>query len=233
MIPSLGRRAADFDDLAQQLASAGYCAARIEPRGAGKSVGPMEGVTLHDLADEVAAVIHDLGGGKPAVVIGHAFGQRVGRMLATDHVDLVRALIMLAAGGKVPSILPDWGRIVEACFNFSLPEAERMRSVQSAFFAPGNDPSVWRDGWEPAVAKMQNEAWRAVALDTWWSAGSAPVLIVQGLQDVIAVPENGRLLRAELGSRVELVEIDGAGHAMLPERPAEIASAILEFLRRA
>jgi pimeloyl-ACP methyl ester carboxylesterase len=28
-----------------------------------------------------------------------------------------------------------------------------------------------------------------------------------------------------------LVEIDGAGHAMLPEQPEAIASAVIEFLK--
>jgi pimeloyl-ACP methyl ester carboxylesterase len=31
---------------------------------------------------------------------------------------------------------------------------------------------------------------------------------------------------------VELVEIDGAGHALLPERPDELAQACLQFLSR-
>jgi pimeloyl-ACP methyl ester carboxylesterase len=30
--------------------------------------------------------------------------------------------------------------------------------------------------------------------------------------------------------RVRLVEIDGAGHALLPERPDEIAAAVVPFL---
>ena len=102
MIPSLGRRAGDFTDLAEKLAAAGYPAACIGPRGVGNSVGPMENLTLHDLAADAAAVIEELAGGSPVVVFGHAFGQRVCRMLAADRPDLVSAVIMLAAGGKVP-----------------------------------------------------------------------------------------------------------------------------------
>ena len=60
MIPSLGRRAGDFTDLAGRLAGAGYTAACIEPRGVGKSVGPMENLTLHDLAADAAAVIEEM-----------------------------------------------------------------------------------------------------------------------------------------------------------------------------
>jgi pimeloyl-ACP methyl ester carboxylesterase len=73
MVPSLGRPAEDFDDLARKLAAAGYATACVQPRGLSRSTGPMTGVSMADLAGDVATVIEGLGGG-PAVVIGHAFG---------------------------------------------------------------------------------------------------------------------------------------------------------------
>jgi len=231
MIPSLGRRAGDFTDLAERLAAAGYAAACIEPRGVGKSVGPMENLTLHDLAADAAAVIEEIGSGNPAVAVGHAFGQRVCRMLAADRPDLVSAVIMLAAGGKVPPSEEIWTTL-RACFDLSLPQDARMDYVRSAFFAPGNDPSVWREGWEPAIVQTQVRASQATPIESWWRAGKASILVIQGLQDGLAVPENGRVLQRALGSRVELVEIEGAGHALLPERPQEISTAVLSFLSR-
>jgi pimeloyl-ACP methyl ester carboxylesterase len=59
-----------------------------------------------------------------------------------------------------------------------------------------------------------------------------PILIIQGLQDRAAPPENGRLLKAEAPDRVELIELDGAGHALLPEKPVEISGAVTTFLRK-
>ena len=59
-----------------------------------------------------------------------------------------------------------------------------------------------------------------------------PLLVVQGLDDTVARPENGRSLKDDLGDRVHLVELSGAGHALLIEKPAEIADAILTFLAR-
>jgi pimeloyl-ACP methyl ester carboxylesterase len=231
MIPSLGRRADDFTDLAVTLAAAGYTAAPVEPRGVGNSVGPMENLTLHDLAADTAAVIEEIGRGGPAVVVGHAFGQRVCRTLASDRPDLVSAVIMIAAGGKVPPS-EEAVAALRACFDLSLPQETRMEFVRSAFFAAGNEPAAWRDGWEPGVAQMQIRASEATPVDSWWGAGQAPLLVIQGLQDRMAVPENGRLLQKEMGSRVELVEIEGAGHALLPERPEEIATAVLRYLKR-
>ncbi len=68
-------------------------------------------------------------------------------------------------------------------------------------------------------------------VEEWWGAGKARLLVVVGLQDVVAPPENGRLIKDEFGDRVTLQEIDGAGHAMLPERPKQVAAAVLNFLK--
>lgn len=40
------------------------------------------------------------------------------------------------------------------------------------------------------------------------------------------------MMKAEMGDRVELIDIDGAGHAMLPEQPEKIAEAIVMFARK-
>src|SRR5260221_403918 len=76
MIPSLGRGASDFDDLSRRFVAAGFTSVRPDPRGIGKSTGPMDGLTLHDLAADAALVIQALGG-QPVVVVGHALGDRV------------------------------------------------------------------------------------------------------------------------------------------------------------
>ena len=241
LIASLGRAAQDFDDLSRQLVAASYTTARPQPRGIGQSKGKMTGVSLNDLAGDVAAVIDGLGG-VPAVLIGHAFGQRVARMLSSIRPDLCRAVVMLAAGGKVP--VPARARgALQACFDETLPADQHIEHVRYAFFAQGNDPTVWADGWHRNVAEMQsaattglgrNEATTssATSVDAWWAGGTVKMLVVQGLQDTVAVPENGRLLKAEAGSRVELIEIDGAAHALLPERPNAVATHVLDFLKR-
>ena len=231
MIPSLGRGASDFDDLSRRLVAAGFTAVRLEPRGIGKSTGPMSNITLHDLAADAAAVIEAIGG-KPVIVIGHAFGQRVGRTLAADRPELVEAMIMIAAGGKAP-MRPGARQALLGSFRFDQSEEKRMDDVKVAFFASGNDPNAWRDGWHPDVVKVQVAAAEATPVEGWWNVGSSiPLLVIQGLQDTVAPPENGHMMKAEMGDRVELIDIDGAGHAMLPEQPEKIAEAIVMFARK-
>ena len=119
------------------------------------------------------------------------------------------------------------------CFRLDRPDAYRLTDVKFAFFAPGNDPAIWREGWYPDVAKAQIAAPRATPVEGWWNAGSVtPLVVIHGLQDTVAPPENGWMMKAELGGRVELLDIDGAGHALLPEQPENIARAIIAFARR-
>jgi pimeloyl-ACP methyl ester carboxylesterase len=229
MIPSLGRPAEDFDDLSRRLAAGGYRALRPQPRGIGQSSGPMTGITLHDYARDVAAVIERNGGG-PAVVAGHAFGNFVARTTAADFPDLVKAVVLLGATHVWP-VPPDVRASINKSHQISLPEEERIRCMKHAFFAPGNDPSVWLTGWHEDVMHAERAATEATPKEEWWLAGRAPVLDVQPAQDVMTPPESRNRYRDELGpDRVSVTVIPNAGHALLPEQPAAVADALLAYL---
>ena len=225
LLPSLGRGASDFAHLVGALQAAGFEAVALEP-----PTSMPEGSTLHDLAEVVVAAI-DAEGWQRVHLVGHAFGQRLARCVVADHPDRVATLTMLAAGGLVP-MEPHVAHSLAACFDESLPPAAHLDHVSTVFFAPGNDPSVWADGWLPAAAALQRAAVEATPPGEWTDAAAARSLVVQGLQDVCAVPENGRRYVAAHPGVATLVEVDGAGHALLPERPAEVAAALVDFLSR-
>jgi pimeloyl-ACP methyl ester carboxylesterase len=164
MLPSRGRGAEDFDLIADGLAKAGFRVLRPQPRGAGRSRGPMAGLSLHDFARDTAAVIqHEAGG--PAIVIGHAFGNWVARMTAVDYPQLVRGVVIVAAAAKAyPAGFAGAKELSEAVRKAgdpALPDSERLKYLQSAFFAPSNDARVWLKGWYPAVDEAQSAAGRA------------------------------------------------------------------------
>src|SRR5262245_24412993 len=130
LLPSLGRGAEDFDAIAEQLAGAGYRVLRPQPRGIGQSSGPMTGIDLHDIA---AVIEHDNNGA--AFVVGHAFGNRVARMLATDRPELVRAVALVAANiGKAPSP-PEVREAIRNSASPGLPGEQRLAALRFAFFA--------------------------------------------------------------------------------------------------
>jgi len=230
LIASLGRGADDFADLAGRLAADGFCALVLEPRGVGASTSPLEGVTMADLADDVAAVILALAG-EPTTVIGHAFGNRVARMVATTHPDVVESVILLACGGFVPPA-PEVSAALVSVFDASLDPDAHLDAVARTFFAPGNDPSPWQGGWHADTAVAQGAATAGTPVEEWWMAGSADVLVIQPAADVVAVPQNATTIVEMLGERASLVTIPQAGHALLPEQPASVAKEVLTWLNR-
>lgn len=224
LIPSLGRGAEDFDDLAGRLATAGYRTAAINPRGIGDSAGPAAR-TLQDYAADVAEVVRFLSPGRPAVLVGHAFGNRVARATAAFAPDMVSGLILLACGGQAP-IPPDAAAALRDVFDESLSADAHLTAVRTAFFAPGNDPAVWRDGWYPAVALAQQTALHATPVMSWSGGGTVDIYIVQAEADVIAPPANAEALRATYPDRVAVATLPNAGHAILPEQPERLAELV-------
>mgnify|MGYP001401659592 CR=1 FL=1 len=225
LIPSLARGSEDYGEVSAGLAHAGYRVLRPQPRGIGGSVGPLAKVTLHDFARDIAEVIRHSGGGR-AVVVGHAYGNWVARMTATDYPDLVRGVVIAAAAAREydRGLSTD----VTKAGDPTLPDADRLAALQRAFFAPGNDPKVWLGGWHPEVRERQRAAAAAVPRSAWWSAGRAPILEMQGEYDPFKPPNTRRELTDELGSRVTVVVIRNASHALFPEQPR----AAVEALRR-
>jgi pimeloyl-ACP methyl ester carboxylesterase len=230
LIPSYGRGAEDFDDFSKLLVKAGYQVLMPDPRGMGGSTGPMDTLTLHGEGDDVAAVIKTLAGGR-AIVLGHAHGNAVARMVATDHPDMVKQVILLAAGGMVPRA-PDIDAAFRRVFDKNISREDRLAAIQKSFFYKDNDASVWQDGWYFDVAAQQMAGTARVKLEEYWPGGKAPILVVQAREDVIAVPENSKRLHDEFPDRVTVVEVTGSGHAMLPEQPQKIVNVIVEHLKK-
>ncbi|MYB10927.1 MAG: alpha/beta hydrolase [Acidimicrobiia bacterium] len=230
MLPSLGRGAADFDRLAADVAAAGYRVACPEPRGIRSSVVPDREETLSTLAGDVAAVISELGDA-PAVIVGHAYGNRIARMTATNHPELVESLVLLACGGLFP-VTEEMGVAMRTIFDPRNPPEDRLDAVARAFFAPGNDASVWADGWYANLARAQEQATVSTPVGDWWAGGTAPMLAVQPADDQLAVPANADALVEAVGDRAQVVVIPNAGHALLPEQPDAVAETVIGWLDR-
>ncbi len=231
MMPSLGRGAADFFDIAERLAKAGYRVLCPEPRGLGGSTGPLKNITLHDYAADIAAVIrHD--GGEPSVVAGHAFGNFVARTMGADHPKLVRAVVLLAATHTWP-LAPDLRESVNKIHQMTLPEEVRLQHLQRVFFAPTSDARIWLDGWDEEVMHAERAATEATPKAEWWTAGTAPVLDVLSLLDPLSPPDSIYTYRDQWGAdRVTIAKIDNAAHALLPEQPAAVAEAIIKYMQQ-
>lgn len=237
LLPSLGRGATDMLELAEPLVDAGYRVLCPEPRGNGRSTGPLENKTLHDWAGDIAAVIEH-SGQAPVVVVGHAHGNWIARTTASDYPHLVSSLVLLAgSAGKVPrgvDAVPISAEIrakIEQCGNLSLPDDVRLESLKAVFFAPGNDPTSWLTGWNTELMAMQTFAQKRTPVDDFFAGGGKPMFNVQAEYDVIAPQRYANVLSEYLGEQVTNHTIRNAAHALLPERLDEVAEAIVGYLK--
>lgn len=229
LLPSLGRDAEEFDDLAASIARSGFKVLRPRPRGFGRSVGPLDKLTFHDFAADVAAVIRSQNAG-PAIIAGHAYGHFVAKMTATDFPELVRGVALVAAAQKnIDLNVRAWLAIAT---DPKRPEAERIQYLQKVFFAPGHDPRAWLTGFDPIVQKSQEVARDSTPQATYWSAGTVPLLDLQAEHDPYRPRSTRDQLIDEFGAgRVRVEVIPNASHALPVEQPEATARALVAWAK--
>ena len=232
MLPSYGRDGlGDFDYVTDRIVAAGWRVLRPQPRGVAGSAGPMQGIDLKDLAADVASVVRKLGGA-PCVVLGHAFGNFVARVVAVEHPELVRGVILAAATSSPAKIPPEVNNAPFIAGDPTRPEEERLAALRLAFFAPEHDPRPWLDGWYPKTLAMQHSAVEATNLDPYWFGGAAPILEIIPRCDAFNPPASWSTMHDKVGDRVTTIIVDDASHALFPEQPDSVAEAILQWAAR-
>ena len=229
LLPSLARDSEDYDAVAAGLAGNGFRVLRPQPRGIGKSTGPLANITLHDYARDVSEVVKALGSGR-AVVVGHAYGNWIARMTAVDYPAMVRGVVIAAAAAKQYD--PALSAEIDKAGDRTLPESVRLAALRTAFFAPGNDASGWLSGWHPEIRQAQRAAAAAIPQADWWSGGSAPLLDLQAESDPFKTADKRNEMKAEFGDRVTIVVVPRASHALFPEQPDRVVAALTDWINR-
>ena len=99
------------------LIAAGYRVTGIDHRGHGRGLRPIRPFTLIDCADDAAGVLRTLGA-TPAVVIGYSMGGAIAQLVARDHPDVVRGLILsgTAQHWQEPELKRSWRALGTAGF---------------------------------------------------------------------------------------------------------------------
>ena len=225
--PGFGRWGRDFESVRSVLLTAGRRVALFDPRGVGESTGPLDDLTMHDLATDVLRVARQLGTA-PFDLVGHAFGNRVVRCAAADAPDEVGRIASIAAGGSVPAA-PGAYAALQRAMNLELSQVERLAALQESLFAPGNDPTSWLDGWHAIAVAAQARRCARHPRVTGSTRGGRGCSSCKG--SMMCWQFRPTVATSSLGSVrcATLVEIADAGHAMLPEQPLAIANALIDF----
>jgi len=200
----------------------------IDPRGAGRSPKPAGPYTIAEMTEDVALSIDGHG---PFHVVGHSMGGYLAMLLAIDHPDLVRSLLLISTsgGGRGHAPVPETTRqawLREA----GKGPAEYARATMHLSFSPEwaeRHPDEY-ERWltERLEFPTPPDSWAAQyeAVTRYLGTGvevervSVPTLIVHGRVDRILPIENGRELARRIPG-VHLIELDGVGHLVQMERP--------------
>jgi pimeloyl-ACP methyl ester carboxylesterase len=180
------------------------------------------------------------------VVAGHSLGGDVAVLLGARRPDLVRALVVIAAGSLTASTpvaaawLRGWSalRVSKLGGVLRRPLARRARLRRLAFAGWGAErpaalPSLVAYGYLESLLYARDTATAREALLADDALAvlpppSCPALVVWGARDRTTPLEHGFVYARRLGAALRTIA--GAGHLVPGERPGEVCAAIEQFL---
>lgn len=203
----------------------------FDHRGIGESAeGPTPPRTIPGFADDLRALLDGLGVDR-ADVIGHSMGGRSAQLLAIEHPERVRGLVLVSSSGGDAhgEQRPD-----DATRDLASGDPARLGP---RFFSPrhlAEHPEMIRIFTRPegTIATRRRHFEASSSHDAWDLLGriAAPTLVIHGEADSITPVGNGRRMAREIPS-ADYLEIPAARHAPHLDEPAALA-AIETFLDR-
>jgi 3-oxoadipate enol-lactonase len=208
-------------------------------RGQLRSAKPPGPYSLAMHVDDLARLMDELRI-DGAHLVGTSYGGEVGMMFAAAHPDRVRSLSVIASVCRPDDTLREgvirWAetarRAPERLWDLALPYNYSPRFIEAnpAFIEAGRQRvSSLPPDWFRALADLC-EAFNTLDVDL--AAIRCPTLVVCGSEDALKPPRFSREIAAGIEG-AELVIIEGAGHAVVIEKPDAVNEVLLRFLAKA
>jgi len=216
-----------------------YRCLAVDNRGVGESAAAPRPFSLEQMATDAVAVL-DAEGVAAAHVLGASMGGVLAQILAVRHPERVRSLVLACTACRHHDwrreLFAEWAADVQAHGMGALGGDEGLRWLVG--------PRLHRrlGGWLNLMARLllQADPQNFVAqinaiLDTsdelrFALAGlRVPALVITGSQDLLTPLGDAEEL-AELVVRARLVEVRGAGHALMAEQHNAFNRSVLGFL---
>lgn len=232
------------------LLPAGYRALCVDLRGFGSSEQTHWGYDLDTLADDVGALITQLGLG-PAVIAGHDLGAQVALRLAVRRPEQCAAVLAVNTQHPFPSRARMAGNLWRMWFTALLeypvlgPLVIRTRPgiIRMLLRRGARDRSAWSaaelDEFTAATRTSarptQQVLWQYVVTEMprmLRSRGAgrltAPTVLLAGARDGV-IPARLAAGDASRARRLETRVVPGCGHQLLVEAPARVAEVLAEL----
>jgi esterase len=216
------------DSLAGEVATVRYDLPGFGTRN--QSVRDARLITLESLAAEAGDIVQGIDG--PVIVVGQSLGTQVAELVAAQHPDRVRGLVLLT-----PVPLRGTHLLDEVVAPFRALGGDRLaqRSVRAELSPYLSDEQLDRltDIGAPVVGDVTAhyvDVWNDGVSDaSMMSAFDGPVMIIRGGADAFVTEQ----LIDTVSQRFvhpELKVIEKGGHWVHVERPGTVAVMILDFI---
>lgn len=216
-------------------------------RGLGGKPGPAAGYDKHTMAGDVRAITEVVCGDAPAVLAGHDIGASVALAYALRYPDVTGKLMLIDAGVPGTAFFDEVRpRVWHIGFHSQRDLAEMLVSgreqvyldhfIRTRLFDPGKitaeDIAVYVAAYSaPGALRASFEWYRAFDTDAEHNRAAlaahgkvtVPVSVVGGAASVAGVLDP---MADELAEDWDSQVIEGTGHWVSEEKPAELAAAI-------
>lgn len=236
LVPGMGDLRASYRHLAPRLLDAGCRVATVDLRGHGESDATFSSYGDEPTAEDLAALIDELGG--PAVLVGNSMAAGSAVLTAAAHPDRVSGLVLIGPFVRDPK-RSAFNRAAMRLALAPLWAAFSWNSYLPKFYA-GAKPADYDEYRRAVIASIKRPGYaKAFSLTTRTSHAaaeralrevSAPALVVMGAQD----PDFGDpaseagWIAEQLRARVALIA--DAGHYPQSQQPEQTAAAITALL---
>ena len=215
------------DALGGEVASARYDLPGFGTRSA--SVDDARVVTLQSLAAEAGDILADLDG--PVIVVGQSLGTQVAELVAAQHPQHVRGLVLLTPVPLGGTQLPEQ---IVAPFRALGGNRDAQRDLRAELSPDLTDEQLDRlaDVGAPVAAEVVShyvDVWNGgVSNAPAHSTFDGPVLIIRGGADAFVTEQLVGTISPRF-AHAEPMVIDRGGHWVHIEYPGAVAAMVLDF----
>lgn len=242
LIIGMGGSGSMWDPAFVEGLSGGFRVIAFDGRGMGETPSGEEEFTIERFAADAAGLLRAIDVER-AHVLGYSMGGYVAQELALTYPGMVGKLVLLdteSGNEKGTCIARD---TLDRLADVSGSAADREERLIGLLY-----PRAWldehSDGLHETFSRLAAcppdplAAMRQVEAMCRWKGAEGrlpsmgrPVLVIAGKEDEVITPQHSRKL-AGLIPGAELVEVEGAGHGIIYQFPAELADIVRGFLER-
>ncbi len=244
-VNGVGMTAAMWEATWRHLPSEKYRILVHDTRGQLMSEKPEMDYSMQMHADDLKALLDELGITEPVHLIGTSYGSEIAAIFALSWPERSKTLSMVTGVSELDKVLyygvDTWAAVAEEVACGTCKPETFVRSMvpwsYSADFIANNEDFIQQRlaassqlplDFFAAFARLVY-SFQKLDITDQLKKLKLPTLIVAAENDIIKPPRYSHIMQKEIAGS-QYVEIAGSGHAVVLENPAALATALQDFL---